>query len=1014
MYAISICTKMKKRNLLLIILSVFVVFTLASCKKTKIELSLDKSFLELNMGETYKVEYESNDDLGVSFISKDDEVATVNSEGLVTAVNKGTTSIVVTSKTDNKVFSELKITVDYGIEFNLITKSIEFEKGETYSISANTTAENGLIFKSLDESIVTVDEEGTATAINEGSTSIEVFPKDFPILKQSISVVVTKQSELVISTNQSILIGHQSKIEINLSLDVSYTSSNEEVLTVTEDGFIQSNNVGISVVTVSSIDGEFSNSIEIHIVDNIIVSKLEEEIIAHEEKLYETGITHFNSLLDVAECYQEALNIFVLDGKYDEEAIFTHSVIITGSDKSIIAGTLKFKGDDVSLTNLEFNDNGKIILAEVNNFEFNNNKANNVAGIFIKTSGTVGDITIENNEFNNVEDTVIKINKLNTESVVKINKNKITNSGKAIQIVTEEKMTRRASITIYRNIIDKVETAFVIDLNKNNNTGSYKAYGRFNEVTNYEIGIQSETNGNFEWTLNYWGEMDYTKFINVNQELLLGNYEDPSKIVTEKEYRPSSVYYFELLNPIEQIELGETHKYEFITLPYSADNVMNWIVSEVGHISINTAGNLIPIQSGEITLRAFPASNRSLEVRMPLIITTDPGIHLTPSITKQGLEVGDIFKIDAEPFPYSIKDNIVSFKSSNSNIATVDNDGNVLILSSGEFSITASLNSSPEVTQKLYFESYDELNDDNILDFIIKRQMQYSKRHEIEVYGAGFNFNSTHHESVARFLYGDVLIDNVDNDGNIQYIPTSPGVRPGTKKNSNIKEEYKFNPQNISWIVVHETANTSPGSGALSHHNYLLNRTNAGALDYTSWHMTIDSEKLYQHIPHDEIAWHAGDGSTLPGAGGSAGLGGGNRNGIGIEMGVNQDGNIMKTWQRTAKHAASLLDMYNMPFTQLKYHNSFSGKICPQSMMRAGLQPLFEEMALNEYKLIQQFKNVKSIELTTENEDFIESTGIILKSPELSQNLKYEVTITFADNQTISKTFNVYLPGIWK
>ena len=56
------------------------------------------------------------------------------------------------------------------------------------------------------------------------------------------------------------------------------------------------------------------------------------------------------------------------------------------------------------------------------------------------------------------------------------------------------------------------------------------------------------------------------------------------------------------------------------------------------------------------------------------------------------------------------------------------------------------------------------------------------------------------------------------------------------------------------------------GAGALSHANYLWNAAVNGDVLNTSWHFTMDDKQLYQHIPVDEIAYHAGDkpGGTLP------------------------------------------------------------------------------------------------------------------------------------------------------
>ncbi len=74
-------------------------------------------------------------------------------------------------------------------------------------------------------------------------------------------------------------------------------------------------------------------------------------------------------------------------------------------------------------------------------------------------------------------------------------------------------------------------------------------------------------------------------------------------------------------------------------------------------------------------------------------------------------------------------------------------------------------------------------------------------------------------------------------------------------------------------IIIHNTGNYSSGSGAANHALYKLNHDAV----WTSWHFTVDNNEIYQHLPTDEVAWHASDGAE----------GQGNKNGIGIEICVN-------------------------------------------------------------------------------------------------------------------------------
>ncbi|MCI9273703.1 MAG: hypothetical protein HFE39_07085 [Clostridiales bacterium] len=150
----------------------------------------------------------------------------------------------------------------------------------------------------------------------------------------------------------------------------------------------------------------------------------------------------------------------------------------------------------------------------------------------------------------------------------------------------------------------------------------------------------------------------------------------------------------------------------------------------------------------------------------------------------------------------------------------------------------------------------------------------------------------------------------VDQIGDIplytRLIPEDSGGRPGIQRK-------------IQYIVIHETGNPSPGADAQAHSAYLLE----GGDGTTSWHYTVDEKQIYQHLPDNEVAWHAGDKTKA---------GGGNLNGIGMELCVNEDGNFEKTFHNAARLTAYLLNAYGLSIDQVKQHNDFNGKNCPQTI----------------------------------------------------------------------------------
>lgn len=118
------------------------------------------------------------------------------------------------------------------------------------------------------------------------------------------------------------------------------------------------------------------------------------------------------------------------------------------------------------------------------------------------------------------------------------------------------------------------------------------------------------------------------------------------------------------------------------------------------------------------------------------------------------------------------------------------------------------------------------------------------------------------------------------------------------------------------YIVIHETANTQVGANAQAHAN-LQSKGNARK---ASWHWQVDDIHAIQSFSDDAQAWHAGNAYY-------------NRNGIGIEIAVNRDGNFNKTIDNTVGLVQMLMKKYNIPITRVVRHKDTSGKYCPANLM---------------------------------------------------------------------------------
>lgn len=106
------------------------------------------------------------------FESADPEIATVDENGVVTPVKTGTTTIIVTCG-EQKI--ELTVSCEVKVEEPFMLTRMELELtavGATWELYAGTISVDEITFKSDDEKIVTIDENGVVTAVAEGQTVV--------------------------------------------------------------------------------------------------------------------------------------------------------------------------------------------------------------------------------------------------------------------------------------------------------------------------------------------------------------------------------------------------------------------------------------------------------------------------------------------------------------------------------------------------------------------------------------------------------------------------------------------------------------------------------------------------------------------------------------------------------------------------------------------------------------------------------------------------------------------------
>ena len=215
--------------------------------------------------------------------SSDETVATVDENGVITAVKAGTAVITVKAIEGENEFTDTCTVTVKEIPLNSITINMpDFELGigETQQLGIfiepeDTTDDLNLEWSSSNPEIVSVDEKGLVTAISEGIATITVKSGDKESSVTVTSKIIPITSISLEGTDTKALVGSPINVRItvlptNATYDIEdlkIISSNSDVITVNEDGTVIAKGLGKAVLTVEAPNG-VKSQVEIEVVDS--------------------------------------------------------------------------------------------------------------------------------------------------------------------------------------------------------------------------------------------------------------------------------------------------------------------------------------------------------------------------------------------------------------------------------------------------------------------------------------------------------------------------------------------------------------------------------------------------------------------------------------------------------------------------------------------------------------------------------------------------------------------------
>ena len=211
----------------------------------------------------------------LTWSSNNTAVATVDSNGKITAVGTGAATITCRTKDGGAAASCIvtvtkKISVK-DIELNKTSKTVY--KGNTYQLVAEITPVNAsnkkVIWKSSNTSVATVSSSGKVTAKKNGTANIIATTDDGKLAVSCKITVKTKVTGVSLPSTAKAYIGKTTKLTATVkpssasNKDVTWTSSNKSIATVSSKGVVKGKKAGTVTITVTTKDGSFKDTCKV-------------------------------------------------------------------------------------------------------------------------------------------------------------------------------------------------------------------------------------------------------------------------------------------------------------------------------------------------------------------------------------------------------------------------------------------------------------------------------------------------------------------------------------------------------------------------------------------------------------------------------------------------------------------------------------------------------------------------------------------------------------------------------
>ena len=654
------------------------------------EIGLEEKELTLRVGKEYKLNLltipRSANTSKVTWKSNNTNVVSVDGKGNVKAKKAGSATISV--KINNlETACVINVVEDKVLVLNAYNE--ELEVGSEMVLSSNIESS----FKSSDSDIASIDSNGNIKAKKTGTVTINVTSKTgltnkciIKVIPKKVEVSNIRIDKQIVNMNTGDTITLKPIIEPSnaTNKNITYTSSNTSVISVDSDGRVVAKNAGKSIVTLRTNNGKV-----VSVTINVSVKNILPESIMFSKSKMDMYVGDYTYLQAITKPIDITNKVF--------EWSSSNSSIVTVNNFGMI--TAKKTGTSTISAKTE---NGLVAKIVINVIE--KGKDN---------------ISIKLNE-KELTLTVGKTKKLSYSVSGNIPKNEtITWSSSDSNIVSVDKngnikALRSGYALIKVSVMDKYDSCLVEVKEEKVKTVKIepsKAELKLGSSLKLNAIIEpsSATNKEVIWlsgdkniaTVDSTGRVTPKKAGTVTISAMSNNGIVASSTIKVVDITPTKITINQ--GDLELVEGDSTQ----LTVSYTPSNSTNKEIvfeSATPNIAkVDSNGKLTAVSKGTTKISVYLSSNKSIKSEI-LVTVSSKNVNVESIVidkVKANVYEGSVISLSAIIVPSNATDKTVTWKSSNSSIASVDSNGNVTGHKKGVVIITATTKNGKTSTSQI-------------------------------------------------------------------------------------------------------------------------------------------------------------------------------------------------------------------------------------------------------------------------------------------------------------------------